>query len=130
MYDAELLDRSGHPRFRGEISGVKPITLVNSSCGDELLIYLKIEGTRVIDGRWQGAGCAISLASADAFIEDVIGKTLDEATEMSEEFSQMILGRKTEVGKLAAAKCLCSVSRMPARANCAKLAWKSLEKLA
>ena len=36
---------------------------------------------------------------------------------------------KTDIEKLAVAKCMCSVSRMPARAKCAKLAWESLEKL-
>ena len=129
MYDEELLDRGLHPRFRGELDKVKPIKLVNSSCGDEIFVYLKVKSGKIVDGRWSGNGCAISLASADAFIESVTHKTLDEAKAMCEEFSKMILGEKTDVGKLASAKCMCSVSRMPARAKCAKLAWESLEKL-
>jgi len=130
MYDEELLDRGLHPRFKGEIPMVEPIRLVNSGCGDEIFVYLKIERGKVIDGRWNGRGCAISLASADAFIEEIIGKTIDEAKGLSEEFSKMILGKKASEKRLAVAKCMSSVSRMPARANCAKLAWKSLEKLA
>ena len=128
MYDEELLDRGFHPRYKGEIAGVKPVKLVNSGCGDELSVYLKVKGGKIVDGRWDGSGCAISLASADAFIEEVIGKTVDEARELSEEFSKMILGSDSE--KLEKTKCLKCVSRMPARANCAKLAWKSLEKIA
>lgn len=129
MYDEELLDRGLHPRFKGKLDKIKPIKLVNSSCGDEILVYLKVKSGKIVDGRWSGNGCAISLASADAFIESVTNKTLDEAKLMCEEFSKMILGEKTDVEKLAAAKCMCSVSRMPARAKCAKLAWESLEKL-
>ena len=130
MYDEELLDRGMHPRFQGKIEGIAPIKLVNSSCGDELEVFLKVENDVIIDGRWNGNGCAISLASADAFIESVIGKSSSEAKEMSEEFSKMILGEEADMEKLAAAKCMCSVSRMPARAKCAKLAWQSLDKLA
>lgn len=129
MYDEELLDRGLHPRFKGEIAGVKPIRLVNSGCGDELFIYLEVKGKKVIDGRWNGNGCAISLASADAFIESVIGKTVKEAKELSEEFSKMILGKKVNEEEFLASKCMKCVSRMPARAKCAKLAWKSLEKI-
>ena len=130
MYDSELLDRGMHPRFKGEISGVTPIKLLNASCGDELSVYLVIENGRIVDGRWNGNGCAISLASADAFIESVIGVTLEEAKARSEAFCQMILGDAVDTKKLSAARCLQCVSRMPARANCAKLAWKSIEKLA
>ena len=130
MYDEELIDRGLHPCFNGKIKGVEPVKLVNSSCGDELSIYLKVQDGKILNGRWSGNGCAISLASADFFIESVIGKTVKEAEKMSEEFSKMILSEEYDERKLSKAKCMKCVSRMPARANCAKLAWKSLEKLA
>ena len=130
MYDEELLDRGLHPCFNGEIKGVKPVKLVNSSCGDELSIYLKIQDGKILNGRWSGNGCAISLASADFFVESVIGKTVKEAEKMSEEFSKMILSEGFDEKQVSKARCMQCVSRMPARANCAKLAWKSLEKIA
>lgn len=130
MYDEELLERNMHPEFRGELSGVEPIRLVNSSCGDELKVFLKIEGGMIVDGRFSGKGCAISQASADVFIASVKGKTVVEAKKMSEEFSKMILNEEYSDKMLNKAKCMKCVSRMPARANCAKLAWKSLEKIA
>ena len=130
MYDEELLERNLHPEFRGELSGVEPILLVNSSCGDELKLYLKVKDGVILDGRFSGVGCAISQASADVFIASIKGKTLDEAKKMSGEFSKMILGEKYSETVLGKAKIMESVSRMPARAKCAKLAWKSLEKIA
>ena len=130
MYDEELLDRGLHPRFKGKMADILPIKLVNSSCGDEISVFLKIRDGKIVDGRWDGNGCAISLASADAFIEEVRGKTVEEAKALSDEFSKMILGEEADEKELMSAKCLKCVSRMPARANCAKLAWKSLEKLA
>lgn len=130
MYDEELLERNLHPEFKGEIGGVSPIKLVNSSCGDEIEVFLKIFDGKIIDGRFSGKGCAISLASADVFIASVKGETIAEAKKKAAEFSKMILGEKYEEKELGVAKCMKCVSRMPARANCAKLAWKSLEKLA
>ena len=130
MYDEELLERNLHPRFRGKDAKIEPIKLVNSSCGDELEIFLEIKEGKIVDGKWNGVGCAISLASADVFIASVKGKTVDEAKMMSEEFSKMILGKEHSEKKVCEAKIMKCVSRMPARVKCAKLAWESLEKLA
>lgn len=129
MYDEELLERSLHPEFQGKIDGVEPILLVNSSCGDEIKVYLQIKDGKIVDGRFSGKGCAISLASADIFIASVRGKTVLEARKMSEEFSKMILGEKFAEKELEKARCMKCVSRMPARGTCAKLAWKALEKV-
>ena len=129
MYDEELLERGIHPKYKGALAGVKPAKLFNLSCGDELVVYLKIRAGKIADGRWDGKGCAISLASADFFIESVIGKTLGEARRMSEEFSKMILSEKYDEKILGKMKAMACVSRMPARANCAKLALKSLENI-
>ncbi len=130
MYDEELLERSTHPEFMGKIDGIEPILLLNSSCGDELKVYLKVSRGVVVDGKFTGKGCAIALASADTFIASIKGKTIEEAREMSEEFSKMVIGEKYSVDKLGKARCLSCVSRMPARVKCAKLAWESLDKLA
>ena len=129
MYDEELLERNLHPEFRGKIGGTRPILLKNASCGDEIEIFLKIADGKIVDGRFSGKGCAISLASADVFIAEVRGKTVAEAKKKATEFSKMIIGEKFAEKELEKAKCLKCVSRMPARANCAKLAWKSLEKI-
>lgn len=126
MYDEVLMEHNLHPEFYGKLDGVLPIKLRNNSCGDELSIYLRISGGVILDGRFSGVGCAISKASADLFIASIIGKKLVEAKKMSLEFSRMILGEKHS--DLGPAEALSSVSKMPARANCAKLAWKSLEK--
>jgi len=129
MYDDELLDRNLHPRFQGKLE-VLPIKLVNSSCGDEIEIFLKVVNGKIVDARWQGKGCAISLASADFFAESVINKRFKEALKLREEFENMILGEKYNEELLGKVKALGCVSRMPARAKCAKLAWESLEKIA
>lgn len=131
MYDEKLLERSAHPRFQGSLSGVQNVQefhLFNSSCGDQITIFLQIDpkSSRISDGRWQGQGCAISLTSADFFIESVIGKTILEAAELKAEFTKMILGQDYDPSKVAATQPLQLVSRLPARINCAKLPWQAL----
>ena len=131
MYDEILIDHNLHPRNRGVINGVRPIKLVNSGCGDELCVYLKFKDSKVINGKFKGNGCAISKASADLFISSVKGKDLRMIGEIKEIFEKMIVGEATKkqverIGELAALE---SISRMPARAKCAKLAWESLDKI-
>lgn len=132
MYDAELLERSAHPRFQGSLPEAAPNVqkhhLLNSSCGDQLTIFLQIDPKtgQITDGRWQGQGCAISLTSADFFIESVLGRALPEVQKMKSEFTNMILGLPYDPASIPATKPLELVSRLPARVNCAKLPWQSL----
>lgn len=128
-YDEILLERNNYPANRGEISDIEPIKLKNASCGDELNVYLKVVDEKIVDGKYTGVGCAISMASADLFVDSIRGKTVEEARELGEIFGRMIISKASEkeekeLGVAEAMKC---VSRMPARANCAKLVWKSLD---
>jgi nitrogen fixation NifU-like protein len=130
MYDEILLEHNLHPVYQGKIDKVEPVKLVNAGCGDELEVYLKIKDGKIEGGSFAGNGCAIALASADLFIEAVKGESLDEALKKREIFNRMVVGEASEkelkeFGNLRALEC---VSRMPARANCAKLAWCALDK--
>ena len=129
MYDAELLERANHLYFYGTLEDAKPIELVNSSCGDKIKVYLKIKDGKIVDGRFSGVSCAISQVSADLFIESVVGKTLLEAKVMAEDFCKAIRGEKSDAQLGVSEAIAKKVMMMPARANCAKLAWKSLERL-
>ena len=119
MYDEILLEHNLYPKNRGELEGVEiRKELKNASCGDKIFVQLKIED-----------GCAISLASADLMIETVRGKTLEEAKELSDLFREMILENEKfnadgGLEKMGEARALEIVSRMPARAKCAELAWQ------
>lgn len=138
IYDELLLDRSLHPKFNRVI---KKCTvekkLINASCGDEITMQLLVEDGVICAGGFTGKACAISSVSADLMIEAVIGKTVDEALAMRESFEKMLLNHVhndnetglplDEAKKLGVTKAMAQVSRMPARINCAKLAWKIFE---
>ena len=129
MYDELLLEHNLYPKNRGklEVAEIEK-ELKNASCGDKIFVQLKIENGVIVDGKFTGHGCAISLASADLMIETVRGKTLKEAKELSVLFREMILGdeqfiKNGGVEKMGVARALEIVSRMPARVKCAELAW-------
>ena len=130
MYDEILLEHNLYPKNRGSIEGADIIKeLKNASCGDKIIVQLKLEDGIITDGKFEGVGCAIALASADLMIESVKGKTLEEAKKMSRLFRMMILdeeefescGGEKQMGDAIALKI---VGRMPARAKCAELAWQ------
>ena len=85
----------------------------------------------VVDGAFQGSGCAISQASADMMLDLVIGKSEKEALRLADIFLRMIKGtaNEEEIDELEEAGVLQDVSHMPARVKCAVLGWHTLEQM-
>lgn len=104
---------------------------INPSCGDDIVLQLKIEDGVIQDGSFTGSGCAISQASADIMLDLIIGKTTDEALRLSSIFLRMIQGEATdeEIEELEEGSALQDISHMPARVKCAVLGWHTLEEM-
>lgn len=121
--------RPAHKRaLEGECFSLKG---VNPSCGDDIVLNLKIENGVIVDGAFEGDGCAISQASADIMLDLVIGRTEEEALRLSDIFRRMIQGtaRDEEIEELEEAGALRDVSHMPARVKCAVLGWRTLDEI-
>lgn len=133
VYNEILLEHNLYPWNRGKLKECEiEKELKNASCGDRIFIQLKMRDGRIMDGKFDGIGCAISLAAADLMIETVRGKTLEEARVLGELFRKMILSsedfEKNKKGEeLGLSLALKEVARMPARAKCAELAWQVFE---
>ena len=129
-YTEVLIDHNLHPLHRGKIADADlTATLTNSSCGDKLKIHLKIKNRKIVDGSFEGQGCAVSQASADLMLDLLIGKTIKKATELAPLFQAMVHGEEKDFSKLEDAQALQNVAKMPARTKCALLAWKVCKKL-
>ena len=103
---------------------------VNPSCGDEITLGVKLEGDRVISINWEGVGCSISQASASILSDLLMGKTLQEANAISEEFLHLMQSKGSEEGNpdvLEDAVALSGVSKYPARIKCALLGWMAFK---
>lgn len=129
LYQEVILDHNRHPRNFGEIAGAdRNADGYNPLCGDQLSVYVTLDGDVITDIRFRGSGCAISKASASLMTEAVRGRTLAAARELFQTFHRMITGpdgaaEAARLGKLAV---LAGVRDYPTRIKCASLAWHTL----
>lgn len=129
LYMAVVSEHSKSPRHRGSLSGVEKLELHNPTCGDVIELSVKIEDNLITDIAFNGVGCTISTASASMMTEAVLGKSLDQAQELAEVFSQMVQGQEDDQQKeLGDAALLAGVAKFPQRIKCATLSWNALKK--
>ncbi|WP_227937369.1 Fe-S cluster assembly sulfur transfer protein SufU [Alkalihalobacillus deserti] len=131
LYRQVIMDHYKNPRNRGEFEGdTVTVNMNNPTCGDRIQIQLKVEDDIVTDAKFVGEGCSISLASASMMTQAIKGLKLDEAVEMSNVFSSIMLGKDYDEERfdLGDIEALQGVAKFPARIKCATLAWKAMEK--
>jgi nitrogen fixation NifU-like protein len=133
LYQELILDHTKKPRNFGELPGAnRRAEGYNPLCGDRATVFVQLEGDKVVDVRFQGAGCSISTASASMMTESIKGKTRAEAEKLFDRFHQLITSDPTraaqnaapELGKLAVFSGVCE---FPVRVKCASLAWHTFK---
>ena len=132
FYNEILTEHNLHPEHKRALDDANLVLEgVNPSCGDDIWLKLKVENDIVVDGAFEGDGCAISQASADIMLDLVIGKTKDEALKLADLFLKMIKGTVTdeELEELEEASVLQDISHMPARVKCAVLGWHTMQEM-
>jgi nitrogen fixation NifU-like protein len=92
-YNDTVLDHYQHPRNAGALEGANAVGRAeNASCGDEMQLYLEIQGARVVRASFRTFGCAASIAAGSMLTELVAGTTLAEAGALSSEAVAQALG--------------------------------------
>ena len=123
LYQQVILDHNKRPRNRGRLPTANRVAHgENPTCGDQCSVYLRVEGDRVAEISFDGAGCAISQASASLMTTLVKGRTADEARGLYDEFKRIVSTGEApeEISDLAA---FAGVHAFPARIKCATLGW-------
>ena len=129
LYQEVILDHNRSPRNFGLLeSANRRAEGYNPLCGDRVKVFVEVEDGRLRNLTFQGAGCAISTASASLMTECLKGKTLQEAQQLMNTFRDLVTGQDEgqearEVGKLAVFE---GVKKYPVRVKCATLAWHTL----
>ncbi len=128
LYRDVILDHNKTPRLFGRLAPADSAADGhNPLCGDRLHITLKLDGDRISDLRFDGQGCAISVASASLMCEAVKGKRRAEVAHLFEQIHTVLTKHDApipdDLGKLAA---LSGVRDFPVRVKCASLAWHTL----
>ncbi|SEJ09742.1 nitrogen fixation protein NifU [Lachnospiraceae bacterium A10] len=132
FYNEILTEHNQNPFHKHELEGANfSLEGINPSCGDDIVLNLKVEDDKIVDGAYVGDGCAISQASADMMLDLVIGRSKEDALRLTDIFLRMIKGEITEEEKneLEEASILQDISHMPARVKCAVLGWHTLEEM-
>ena len=127
LYQSIILDHNRRPRNFGELASAnRRASGRNPLCGDEVTVWLRLDGERIADISFVGKGCAISKASSSLMTEAVRGHTRDEAMVIFERVHALLTGAleptadRQPLGQIVA---LGGVSRFPVRVKCASLGW-------
>ena len=94
MYTEKVMDHFMHPRNVGEIENASGVgTVGNAKCGDIMRIYLDIDENQVVrDAKFKTFGCGAAIATSSMATEMIIGKTVQEALEVTNKAVMEALG--------------------------------------
>ena len=147
LYREIILDHYRSPRNRGELP-VPPARRAegfNPLCGDEIQVYLLVDGETISDVKIGGQGCSISQSSASMMSAAIKGKSVDEARALIRAFKAMMSIHEHRLGgdgseegddespaaapdvKLGDLEALQGVVKFPVRIKCATLSWNTLQ---
>lgn len=115
MYAEALISAYEHPEHKGRIEKADAQMFEeNISCGDKITVYLRLDGGKVKDAKFDGLGCVISMGSAELLLGELKGKTLEQLEKMSREDLLKII----------------NIDPGPVRMHCATLALRAAKKAA
>jgi nitrogen fixation NifU-like protein len=142
LYREIILDHYRNPRNRGELESppAHRVEGFNPLCGDEIVVYVKVDGDVISDICISGQGCSISQSAASMMSAAVKGKSVEEARQLTRAFKAMMSiheqqldGDEAEVDEQALAdvklgdlEALRGVVKFPVRIKCATLSWNTL----
>jgi len=131
LYQEVILDHYKNPLNKGlsERFDVQ-VHHINPSCGDEITLNLTLDGQTIKEITWDGVGCSISQASISIASDLLMGKSLNDADSISEQFIELMQSKGKKTGDEAVledAVALAGVSQYPARIKCALLGWMAIK---
>lgn len=126
-----IMDHYKHPQNKIEQApeGYTEKRGLNPSCGDDVTIYLLLEGDVVKDLKFKGDGCSICCSSASIMTNEFIGLTISEVEAKFDNFSQMVSGHEYVEELFEDAICFNGIKDYPARFKCAIISWDTAYKL-
>ena len=130
LYQEVIFEHNKSPRNYGVLTDYNRHAVGhNPLCGDQLTVYLIVDDADTVqDVKFEGSGCAISMASASLMTQTIKGMAKDEAEKIFQAFHDVCTKEREvedtpELGKLAV---LAGVRDFPSRVKCATLAWHTV----
>src|SRR3954447_22775512 len=95
LYRQVIMDHYKKPRNKGMLDDSSlTIDMNNPTCGDRIRLTMKVEDGKVVDVKFDGEGCSISMSSASMMTEAIKGKDTETAIKLSHIFSEMVQGNE------------------------------------
>jgi nitrogen fixation protein NifU and related proteins len=130
LYQEIILDHYKNPHGKGlreaDPDDSAEVHHVNPTCGDEVTLRVHVHDGVVEDVSYDAVGCSISQASASVLYDLVVGKDVDEAMAIHQEFLTLMQGKGTvepDEDVLEDGIAFAGVAKFPARVKCALLSW-------
>ncbi len=125
-----ILEHYQNPKNKGLIEDETyiKVNMNNDSCIDEVNLMVKLEDGKIKDVRFDGEACAICTSSTSIMIDTLIGKTIEEANEIINNFYNMIDEKEYNEDILEQANVYNDIYKQPNRKKCALLGWWGIEK--
>lgn len=92
LYREIILDRYNNPRNMGKVKNGKEALEANLLCGDKIKISVKIKNGVIVEAKFEGGGCAISMAAVDLLLDKIKGMKLAEVKKMSGKEIEEMMG--------------------------------------
>lgn len=130
LYQEIILDHYKRPRNRASALEGAQVHVHHSNplCGDEMDLRIRVEDGTVAGIAFDGEGCSISQAAASSMTQAVVGRGLDDALDLVEDFRTMMRGEAARrPDDLADGVAFEGVARFPVRVKCALLSWMALK---
>ncbi|MCD8203882.1 MAG: SUF system NifU family Fe-S cluster assembly protein [Coprobacillus sp.] len=131
MMRAIIMDHASNPAFKHtpEGEGYEKVHMKSDNCIDDIDIYLKVDGDKVVDASFEGRACAISTASTDIMCSMMIGKTKEEGLNLIEQYMHMIHEEDYDSEILEEALAFQNTSKQAARIRCATIGWSAAKEI-
>ena len=131
LYQEVILEHSKRPIGKENLSKfINKVRGYNPLCGDDVTVAIKIEGDIIADIAFEGAGCAICMASTSIMVSTLKSRPVDWAIEV---FNWLMTSLNEDNNDLTAPdpelSALVGVKKYPMRVKCATLAWHALMEL-
>ena len=126
-----ILEHYQHPKNKGLIDdkNYMQVNMNSESCIDEIDLMVKVEDNIVKDVRFDGEACAICTSSTSIMIDTIIGKNVQEAKNIIENYYNMINEKDYDSEVLEQAIVYDDICKQPNRKKCALLSWWGIEKI-
>lgn len=127
-----ILEHYQNPKNKGLISDdtYLKVNMNNESCIDEINLMVKLDdNNKIIDAHFDGEACAVCTSSTSIMIDIIIGKSINEALKIFENFNNMLEEKEYDSETLKEAIVYDDIAKQPNRKKCALLPWWGLEKV-